>query len=76
MMDNQNSFMKNASEGSFGHTGFTGTCISVVPEDNISIVILINRQNMGLSATKDYFNVNPIREQVFKAVMKYYSTSK
>lgn len=76
MMDNQNAFMKNASEGSFGHTGFTGTSICVVPDDNISIVLLINRQNIGLSPTKDYFNVNPIREQVFKTVMKYYSTTK
>ncbi len=76
MMDNQNAFMKNASEGSFGHTGFTGTSICVVPDDNISIVLLINRQNIGLSPTKDYFNVNPIREQVFKTVMTYYSTPK
>ncbi len=75
MMDNQNAFMKNASEGTFGHTGFTGTSICVVPEDKISIVLLINRQNIGLSPTKDYFNVNPIREQVFKTVMKYYSTA-
>jgi len=72
MMDNQNAFMKNASEGTFGHTGFTGTSICVVPKDNISIVLLINRQNIGLSPTRDYFNVNPVREQVFKSVMKYY----
>ncbi len=72
MMDNQNAFMKNASEGTFGHTGFTGTSICVVPKDNISIVLLINRQNVGLSPSKDYFNVNPIREQIFKTVMKYY----
>jgi CubicO group peptidase (beta-lactamase class C family) len=72
MMENQNAFMKDASEGSFGHTGFTGTSISVVPYANISIVLLINRQNIGLSPAKDYFNVNPIREQVFKTVMKYY----
>jgi hypothetical protein len=31
MMDPENSFMKNGPEGSFGHTGFTGTSISVVP---------------------------------------------
>jgi CubicO group peptidase (beta-lactamase class C family) len=72
MMDNQNAFMKDAGDGSFGHTGFTGTSISVVPNQNISIVLLINRQNIGLSPTKEYFNVNPIREQVFKTVMKYY----
>ena len=32
MMDPDNSFMKNGPEGTFGHTGFTGTSISVIPE--------------------------------------------
>ncbi|WP_435353873.1 serine hydrolase domain-containing protein [Emticicia sp. SJ17W-69] len=72
MMDNQNAFMKNAKEDTFGHTGFTGTSITISSKDNISIVLLINRQNMGLQQTKDYYNVNPIREQVFNTVMKYY----
>ena len=47
MMDPDNSFMKNGPEGTFGHTGFTGTSISVIPRDNISVIILINRQNTG-----------------------------
>jgi CubicO group peptidase (beta-lactamase class C family) len=71
MMDSQNAFMRNAPEGTFGHTGFTGTSIAVVPEENLSVILLINRQNMGLQNTKDYFNVNPIREAVFSAAMKW-----
>jgi serine-type D-Ala-D-Ala carboxypeptidase len=71
MMDPVNSFMKNAPEGSFGHTGFTGTSISVVPSENLSIILLINRQNTGLSSSGDYYNVNPVRLAVFKSVMKY-----
>lgn len=71
MMDNENSFMKNAPEGSFGHTGFTGTSIAVIPSANISVILLINRQNIGLLPTGEYYNTNPIRLQVFNAVLNY-----
>lgn len=70
MMDPINSFMKNGPEGTFGHTGFTGTSICIVPEKKLSIIILINRQQMGLTGNKEYYNVNSIREKVFKAVMQ------
>jgi CubicO group peptidase (beta-lactamase class C family) len=70
MMDPDNSFMKNAPEGSFGHTGFTGTSIAVIPSDKISIILLINRQNIGLMKNGEYYNVNPVRSQVFNAVLK------
>ena len=73
MMDPDNSFMKNAPEGSFGHTGFTGTSITVIPGDKISIILLINRQNNGLLNNGEYYNVNPVRMQVFNAVLKYLS---
>jgi CubicO group peptidase (beta-lactamase class C family) len=71
MMDPVNSFMKNAPDGSFGHTGFTGTSISVVPADGLSIILLINRQQMGLQPSGEYYNPNPIRAAVFKAAMEY-----
>jgi CubicO group peptidase (beta-lactamase class C family) len=71
MMDSDNSFMKNGPEGTFGHTGFTGTSISVIPKYNISVILLINRQNTGLLSTGEYYNVSPIRLQVFKAILKY-----
>lgn len=71
MMDPDNSFMKNGPEGTFGHTGFTGTSISVIPKYNISVILLINRQNTGLLKNGDYYNVSPVRMQVFKAVLKY-----
>jgi CubicO group peptidase (beta-lactamase class C family) len=70
MMDPSNSFMKNAPEGSFGHTGFTGTSISVIPQSGISVILLINRQNIGLLKSGEYYNVGPIRQQVFEAVLK------
>jgi len=71
MMAPQNAFMRNAPAGTFGHTGFTGTSITVVPEQKLSVILLINRQNMGLQPTRDYFNPNPIREAVIKAVLKW-----
>jgi serine-type D-Ala-D-Ala carboxypeptidase len=73
MMDPSNSFMRNAPEGSFGHTGFTGTSIAVIPDDKISIILLINRQNIGLLNNGDYYNVSPVRLLVFNAVLKYLS---
>jgi CubicO group peptidase (beta-lactamase class C family) len=71
MMDAANAFMKNGPEGTFGHTGFTGTSITVVPSQNLSIILLINRQQMGLISGKEYYNVNSIRAQVFEAVMRW-----
>ncbi len=71
MMDPADSFMRNAPEGSFGHTGFTGTSIAVIPYEKISVVLLINRQNTGLLNNGEYYNVNPVRMQVFKTVLKY-----
>lgn len=70
MMDPDNSFMKNGPAGTFGHTGFTGTSISVVPKKKLSIIILINRQNEGLQANGTYFNPNPIRRGIFEFALE------
>jgi CubicO group peptidase (beta-lactamase class C family) len=71
MMDTEDSFMKNGPAGTFGHTGFTGTSIVVVPKYHLSIILLINRQNTGLLDNLQYYNVNPLRRQIFEAVMHY-----
>ena len=65
MMDTSNSFMKNAPLESFGHTGFTGTSIAIVPSNNLVVILLINRQQRGLLFSKEYYNVNSIRKQIF-----------
>ena len=70
MMDGKNPVIKNCPEGSFGHTGFTGTSIAVVPQEGISIILLINRQQTGLLGGKEYYNVSPIRQQIFQAVLQ------
>ncbi|MGZ3952898.1 MAG: serine hydrolase, partial [Flavisolibacter sp.] len=69
MMDPGESFMKGAPVGSFGHTGFTGTSIAVVPSLKLSVILLINRQNMGLLPSGYYYNPNPLRKAIFEAVL-------
>ncbi len=71
MMDPENSFMRNGPEGTFGHTGFTGPSISVIPKYKASVILLINRQNNGLLKSGEYYNLNPVRLQVFNALMHY-----
>jgi CubicO group peptidase (beta-lactamase class C family) len=70
MMDPQNPVIEGGPKGTFGHTGFTGTSIAVVPSRNISVILLINRQHEGLTENKTYYNVSPIREEIFKAVLR------
>jgi CubicO group peptidase (beta-lactamase class C family) len=56
-------------EGSFSHTGFTGTYVLGVPKLGLSIVLLTNRQNMGTNA-KGYFpDLGPLQLAVAKAVV-------
>ena len=41
--ENRNARVKGADSGLFGHTGFTGTCIWVDPEEDLIYVLLANR---------------------------------
>ena len=70
MMDSSNSFMKHAPDQSFGHTGFTGTSIVVIPQSGISIILLINRQNIGLLKNGAYYDVGPIRQAIWEAAKR------
>jgi CubicO group peptidase (beta-lactamase class C family) len=72
MMDPGESFMKDGPVGTFGHTGFTGTSIAVVPSLKLSAILLINRQNMGLLPTGYYYNPNPLRKAIFEAVLTHF----
>lgn len=70
MMDTRESFLWNAPVGSFGHTGFTGTSIVVIPSMKLSLILLVNRQNMGLQPSGFYYNPNPLRKAVLTALLK------
>lgn len=72
MMDTTDSFIKDGPPGTFGHTGFTGTSIMVIPEYKLSIILLINRQNTGLLKSGFYYNVTPVRKEIFEKVLDFY----
>ena len=56
-------------EGSFSHTGFTGTYVLGVPKYGLSIVLLTNRQNMGADPRGYFPDVGPLQLAVAKAVV-------
>lgn len=61
---------KGSPEGTFGHTGFTGTNIVVVPQDSLSIILLTNRQNVGRQKNGYYYDLDPLRQSIFDKVTK------
>jgi CubicO group peptidase (beta-lactamase class C family) len=56
-------------EGSFSHTGFTGTYVLGVPKYGLSIVLLTNRQNMGTDARGYFPDVGPLQAAVSRAIV-------
>lgn len=59
-----------APEGSFSHTGFTGTFVLGVPERRLGVVLLTNRQNVGVDQRGYYPDVRPLREAVARALLE------
>jgi len=55
--------------GSFWHNGFTGTYVAGVPEYNLAIVLLTNRQNMGTDARGYFPDVAPLQQAVARAIV-------
>ena len=70
MMDPSSSFMKTAPAGSVGHTGFTGTSIVAVPSSGLYVIILTNRQHRGLLPSREYPNVNGLRQALFNRALR------
>jgi len=56
-------------EGSFAHTGFTGTYVAGVPRYGLAVVLLTNRQNLGRDAEGQYPDVNGLRAAVQRALV-------
>jgi len=59
---------RGTPEGTFGHTGFTGTNVVVIPENNLSIILLTNRQNMGVQENGNYYNLGGLRQGIVNVV--------
>jgi len=60
-----------APEGAFGHTGFTGTNVVVMPAQKVIIIFLTNRQNVGPMPSGYYYNLNDTRQKIVNIVLKY-----
>ncbi|MGI9627041.1 MAG: serine hydrolase domain-containing protein [Longimicrobiales bacterium] len=53
-----------ALDGSFGHTGFTGTFVLGIPSEDVAIVLLTNRQNVGVDEGTLYTDVGSLQAEV------------
>jgi CubicO group peptidase (beta-lactamase class C family) len=60
---------RDMPDGSFMHTGFTGTYVMGVPKYRLSIVLLTNRQNMGADARGVFPNLTPLQSAVAQAIV-------
>lgn len=67
-MDKKTISARGTPDGTFGHTGFTGTNVIVIPEYELSIIFLTNRQNVGLQDDGSYFSLNPLRQDIVNVV--------
>lgn len=66
---------RDLPEGSFSHTGFTGTYVLGVPKYRLSVVLLTNRQNMGTDARGYFPDIGPLQQAVAKAIVNSAATA-
>lgn len=60
---------KLASEETFGHTGFTGTCVWADPKSNLVYIFLSNRVNPDISPVLSRLNVRgDIQDALYRAL--------
>jgi len=60
----------SASPQTFGHTGYTGTCVWADPEKNLIFIFLSNRVNPdGGDVNKKLLNMN-VRPKIHEAIYK------
>lgn len=64
--DSRSAFAESASKRSFGHTGFTGTCIWADPDNDLLFVFLSNRIHPSVSNKKLY--KSRVRERMHQVV--------
>jgi CubicO group peptidase (beta-lactamase class C family) len=57
----------------FGHTGFTGTFVLGVPKIRLAIILLTNRQNVGVNEKGSYYNLKTLRKGIVDIVLKEYA---
>jgi len=60
---------KGTPPKTFGHTGFTGTNVVVIPEYKFSVILLTNRQHFGVNEAGSYPNLRPLRQKIIDVLM-------
>ncbi|OKS88418.1 serine hydrolase domain-containing protein [Mucilaginibacter polytrichastri] len=61
----------NANPGTFGHTGYTGTCVWVDPKDNLVYIFLSNRVYPKVTDKLSSLNIRPrIMDTIYDAITK------
>ena len=62
---------KLASPQTYGHTGYTGTCVWVDPKYNLVYIFLSNRVNPTVGSKLSSLNIRPrIQDAVYEAIQK------
>jgi len=60
-----------ASSQTFGHTGYTGTCVWVDPKENLVYILLSNRVHPQVSNMLSELNIRPrIQDVIYRAIQK------
>ncbi|MEX0904225.1 MAG: serine hydrolase [Balneolaceae bacterium] len=55
---------ENLSDGSFGHTGFTGTHVVVSPDNDLILILFTNRQHFGVNEGGYYPDLRTLRTRL------------
>jgi CubicO group peptidase (beta-lactamase class C family) len=63
-----------APDGSFSHTGFTGTFVAGIPSRGLAIVLLTNRQHLGVDDNTRYPDLTVLQRNVVEAVLAVEAT--
>jgi len=61
---------EGAPEGTFGHTGFTGCNVVVMPQTKIVIILLTNRQHAGVGTGGYYPAIDQLRRTIVTTVLE------
>ena len=60
---------EGAPAGTFGHTGFTGTNVVAIPEEDLSVILLTNRQQAGAQPSGYYYDLSNLRQKIINIVL-------
>ncbi len=61
--------INGAPDDVYGHTGFTGTNVVIIPNYHLFYILLTNRENAGVNKDGYYSNLNPLRYKISALVL-------